>query len=471
MATVRTMLSSGPSGHVPQPWSTHDWFGSTDRVAAGGGRRRGPAADGDGARAAVQADARTAHRDHPGQPVRAIPRRAAQGTRRSDRAGQGLVGRGSLGRAAGEELPQPVGRRFPGAASRHQAGRPGLHRPVHADAARHHGRADGQRHQVGHPVVHAPVRDRSAAAGGRVRRRSVRQGRRGHGRRRQSLLLHHEGDEERRARRRRIGPRSRRPGDDADAGLLPSRAPDAGARSDADRLQHPGAHRRGDGQSRRPGLRRSGRRLLHSAVPRAGGARSRRRDAHPRRVDEAEVRRGQVQVAGDLRIAPRSGAEEGVRGLPGEEAGGAQGAAGAEARDAPDTRRRVPPDPAGGRPRRRADAAAPSGQPALLPLPRQADGRHHVGRALRRPPQPRLRLPSLFRRAQGGRPERHAHLRRHLRRDAAATSASPRTRSIRPADASSVHGRGAPPTATRTAAPSSTSRASTRPTWRGCATC
>ncbi len=53
----------------------------------------------------------------------------------------------------------------------------------------------------------------------------------------------------------------------------------------------------------RPRVRRRGRRLLHSAGARRAGARQRGRDPRARRVVAPEVRRGQVQIARDLRIA------------------------------------------------------------------------------------------------------------------------------------------------------------------------
>ena len=207
------MLSSGAPGHVPVHCTgvEHESFGSAGHDASGPGRRRGAAADGGaGRRAALQAHARAGRRDHRGQPVRALPRRPSEDSGRAHRAGQGPVGRGRVGGPAGQELPQPMGRRVPAAAPGHQDGRPRLHRPVHADAPRHHGRADRQRDQGGDRVLHPSVRARSAAAGRRLRRRRVRQGRRGDHRRRQPVLLRPQGDQGRRARRRRRGARPRR---------------------------------------------------------------------------------------------------------------------------------------------------------------------------------------------------------------------------------------------------------------------
>ena len=65
-------------------------------------------------------------------------------------------------------------------------------------------------------------------------------------------------------------------------------------------------------------VRRLGGRLLHSAGARAAGRGQRRRDPHPRRVDAEEVRRRQVQVERDLRLAEGPGAEERIRGVPEE---------------------------------------------------------------------------------------------------------------------------------------------------------
>ena len=66
-------------------------------------------------------------------------------------------------------------------------------------------------------------------------------------------------------------------------------------------------------------------------------------------------------------------------------------------------------------------------------------GEHYGAR-----PQPRLRLPSLLRHAAGRRPERHADLLRHLRRDRRQLRHRRATRSIRRRAASSARGRAAP---------------------------
>ena len=132
-------------------------------------------------------------------PFERFRRRPAEGARRADRARARPVGRRGLRGPAGQGLPQPVRGRLPGAPSRQEAGRPRLHRAVHAAAAG--SRRRGQRQgQGGRPAApEQPGRDRHAAAGRRAGRGSVRPGGRRHDRRRQPLLLHHEGHEGRRA--------------------------------------------------------------------------------------------------------------------------------------------------------------------------------------------------------------------------------------------------------------------------------
>ena len=99
------------------------------------------------------------------------------------------------------------------------------------------------------------------------------------------------------------------------------RAPERHRQRHADRHQHSGSHRQCDGDAGRPGVRRPEGvyfippALVQEVVDNADD------DPHPRRVDAQEVRRGQVQVERDLRLAARSGAEEGVRGVPEEAAG------------------------------------------------------------------------------------------------------------------------------------------------------
>ena len=66
----------------------------------------------------------------------------------------------------------------------------------------------------------------------------------------------------------------------------------------------------------------------------------------------------------------------------------------------------IPPD-GNGRSRREADRAPP-GEPALLPVRGEAHVPDHLGRALRRRPEPRLRLRALSRRAARPRVQPHA---------------------------------------------------------------
>src|SRR6185312_11267983 len=56
-------------------------------------------------------------------------------------------------------------------------------------------------------------------------------------------------------------------------------------------------------------------RLLHPARARAAGGGQRRHRPHSRRVDAKEIRRREIQVERDLRLAERSGAQEGIRGV------------------------------------------------------------------------------------------------------------------------------------------------------------
>ena len=70
-----------------------------------------------------------------------------------------------------------------------------------------------------------------------------------------------------------------------------------------DRHQRPRPHRQHDGAAGRRGPGRPGGRVFHPASPGEGRRRRRRHHAHSRRVDEDEVRRGQVQVERDLQHA------------------------------------------------------------------------------------------------------------------------------------------------------------------------
>ena len=159
--------------------------------------------------AAVHADTRAAHRAERAESVRSLPRWPAEGAGRGDRARQGTVGRGGLGRPAGQGIQQSVRGRLPDPASRHEARGPRLHRAVHAGPAGHRGGAAGER-QEGRPAAALePVRDRHAAARRRARGGPVRQEGGRDDRRRQPVLLHHAGDQGRRHRPRRIGARSR----------------------------------------------------------------------------------------------------------------------------------------------------------------------------------------------------------------------------------------------------------------------
>ena len=113
-------------------------------------------------RAALQAHARAARRDHGRQPVRAVPRRASEDPRQPAGARQGPLRRRGVGGAPRQGLQVPVGGRLPDPASRPEAHRPRFHRPVHAHAPRRHERPHRERHQGRHRALQPPVRDRPA---------------------------------------------------------------------------------------------------------------------------------------------------------------------------------------------------------------------------------------------------------------------------------------------------------------------
>ena len=75
----------------------------------------------------------------------------------------------------------------------------------------------------------------------------------------------------------------------------------------------------------------------------------------------------------------------------------------------------IPPD-GNGRSRREADRAPP-GEPALFPVRGEAHVPDHLGRALRRRPEPRLRLRALSGRAAPPRVQPHADVHRDVSRD------------------------------------------------------